>query len=125
MEYGDMTRIANKLKANWRFMFDNKEQMQIWWTYLNEFPTEEVDQGVIRYILNNTKEPTIADIVNSIKAVRNDKRRATPMQSGRAIKCIHCRDTGLIVWEDKEGRNYGRPCTCEKGVQNYGNVRSE
>ena len=119
MEARDFYRLCDRMRMNWRNMFPTKEHCLSWFTYLQEFESQDVEQGVIRYILNNTKEPTIADIINSVKKVREDKRRATPIQSGREIRCIHCRDTGLIVWEDKDGRMYGRPCDCEKGTESY------
>lgn len=124
----EFTKATNKLKANWRFMFSEPGQMDVWWTYFMDIPDEDVMRGINRYILNNTKEPTISDLLDSIKNARIDynKTSTVPYQSGRTISCIHCRDTGLIVWEDNDGRFFGRPCDkCSAGIRNYGEAKGD
>lgn len=114
--------LAKQLHYSFKFMFPNndegKEQLLSWITYLCDYTVEEAEKGVRRYILNHAKEPSIADIIDSIKAVRAEKPK--PYKFVEGFYCIHCKDTGLIVWEDEDGRFYGRPCGCKAGVEKYG-----
>ena len=100
-------------------MFQTQEEMLLWWTHLRDYSFAEAKGGAVRYILSETTEPKIRNIIDAIDAYKATQRKAT-YSNEKTIGCIHCRDTGLITWTSKTGVRLGRPCDkCNRGRQNY------
>ncbi len=120
-EYRDIVRL---LRGSFRQMFQTNEQTEVWWTWLKEYDFHDAKNGVTSYIMNETREPTIAAIIDWIDKARERERiqmrNAQIPNNSKTVRCIHCKDTGLIVTTTPTGVQVGRACReCEMGRTRY------
>ena len=120
-EYREIVRM---LRGSFRQLFQTDEQTEVWWTWLKEDDFFEAKMGVTAYIMKETREPTVAAIIDSIEKERERERSrkmyTTIPANTKTVRCIHCKDTGLIVTETKTQVLVSRPCReCEMGRKNY------
>ena len=130
MKFEDFDRgIRTIIRAVWKDMLLAKAETKIWFETFRNYDLGTVEAAVKEYIRHNKYRPTPADIFDFIPAAepKSGATEFTPryetMPDGtrqRVVQCLKCRDTGLIVWEDKDGYRYGKPCTCQAAIANYG-----
>lgn len=119
MNREEFIEVANTLKGNWRFMLQTQEELLLWFTHLKEYSLRDAKGGAVRYILSETTEPKIRDIIDAIDAYKASEKRTVNLNE-RMVHCIYCKDTGLIVTESPTGVKLGRPCrACKRGEQRY------
>lgn len=133
-------RIRTRLKCVWSDLFTTQEAFNVWFDSFRNYDFGLIEQATINYINKNRFKPTPADILMEIRTVRADinkqyekfvprfERIPDEKADGgyrevQVFKCQRCKDTGLIIWEDKEQRCVGRPCTCEAALANYSAAR--
>lgn len=122
MNNEEFVKVQEYLKGDFRFMFQNREQVLTWWTHLKAISYDDAMRGATRTILSRRLEPSISDYLDDVETAKRDYRRQhLPSNTGKEISCIHCKDTGLIVKEVRAtGRMIGKPCTfCERGKERY------
>ena len=121
MDYREMTTIAEQLRAAYRIL-NTEAETQVWYTYLKDFAFDVVNAAVKDYIMTEPRIPSIANIVqyckDTEKARRNTARNYDP--NAKTVKCVFCKDRGLIYYQTPTGVIQGRPCDkCEEGRRRY------
>lgn len=130
MSVEDLMDIRARLRIMWKNVMPDGNAVKVWYDTFRSYDFETIDKACIEYMKGNRFQPNPADILMCIPAKVADAKKVTdfkPMYvttpdgvTKRAFKCLRCRDTGLIVWEDKDRCYVGRPCTCEAAIANYG-----
>ena len=114
---------------NWTFLKALHEvgssSYEIFFTALEQYPVEEVQQGIRNAIRELKKTPVVADIVEYVEDVRRGNRRKTEDVNVRqafnnAVRCKNCNDHGYINIIYPSGDEAVRPCDCETGHGTYG-----
>lgn len=122
--------VRSLMRTIWPSIMPDKSSVSAWQKSFEPYSFEVVETAVRQYIACKPFKPNPADIIGMIPAQPAKAEPKAPprptyetMPDGRqvkVIKCKRCRDLGLIMWEDAEGRVYGRPCTCEAALARYG-----
>lgn len=116
----EFAKIVNALRSNYQWMLESDEEVLSWFTFLKNENYEDVRRGITRIILNNPKPPTVAEVMENTAAARREYRMNSNMNTERAVHCIYCKDTGLIVTQSPTGVMLGHPCDkCKRGREKY------
>lgn len=99
----------------------NDEIIESWFDSLKEYDFIDVDTAFREYSNSSSYTPRPLDIINLIPKAdpKTEFKQLYDSNGVKLIQCRRCRDTGLITWEDHEGRRYGKPCDCPSGRKNY------
>lgn len=114
------------LKANWPFLdFSQEETFEVWYAALSRYVIEEVLQGVQDAIEGLKHTPTVADVLDYVKNVREGRRRAEHEFNRQlfyedTVKCAKCNDHGYVTIIFPNGDQGMRACDCEAGHARYG-----
>lgn len=103
-----------------------KEPAQIaaWWETLKVYPFNTIYAAVQSYLRDETRYPTPAGILQRVPKASIGTRTEPRYESVngekvRVYACQRCTDNGLVIWDDEDGRPYGRVCNCPEGHKNY------
>lgn len=115
------------LHANWPFLdFSNEATAGIWFAAFRPYQEPEVRQGIQDAIANIQKtQPTVADILEFVKAVHEGTRRraaeqAEQRQETETVSCWDCNDYGFINIIYPTGYEAVRPCNCSRADRAFG-----
>lgn len=124
MTLSEFQRIRSILKANFKNFLNDANEIEVWYNSLKSYDAKVIEDAAWKYNKTEKFEPRIASLLEMIPKADNG-RKFTPMFEeieGRTvpvISCQRCRDTGLITYEDDDGRTVGRPCDCPAGHAKY------
>lgn len=119
-------RPFSMLRANWPFLdFSDPTTAEIWMTALEPYDAAEVRQGINDAIAHISKTPTVADVLEFVRAVHDGTRRAqTEALRNRyeqdQASCWECNDYGFITVIFPTGYEAVRPCNCEAADRQFG-----
>lgn len=116
----DFARITKMLRANYSFMEWDKYALDVWYVGLQNFDLPDLEQGVRNYIAFSAKQPTVADIIEAAKAVRDHKEPKFDWSKSRTVRCPLCQDEGCISIIYPTGKEAVRLCSCEAGQKKFG-----
>lgn len=127
----DMLNLKERLKVAWKDIMPDAASVGVWRDTFRDYDYATVEAAIIDYMSVNRFKPNPADIINCIPVAKAEPKKEykkfvpkyETMPDGRVvrvIKCRRCNDTGLITWMDEDFYRYGRPCTCEAALANYG-----
>ena len=114
---------------NWTFLKALKEaesnSFEIFYTALQSYPVEEVQQGIRNAIRELKSTPVVADIITYVEDVRRGKLRATDDVNVRqafndAVRCPACNDHGYVNIVYPSGDQAIRVCDCAGGHLRFG-----
>ena len=111
----EFIRAAKLLKGaypNYRD-FMNCESLDVWYEALQYINPDEAYEAIRKLIRHHSSPPAISDIWDEVMIIRKSKERFDPRI--KPIKCAKCKDLGVILWEDLDGRPMCRACSCEAG----------
>lgn len=116
--------LQGMLKVYGRGIFATEAEIKEWYESLRKYDFATIERAARDYIQSCQYTPTPAAIIGMIpraKPGNTQKSRFAKINGKwqRVISCRRCMDTGLITWDDADGRTYGRPCDCEAGHVNY------
>lgn len=115
MEKEEFSKIARMLAGNYSFMRFDSDTRDLWFVSLQHFSFDDVHKGVLNYIAFSPKQPTIADIVEASKAVRDRREPEWDWTKSRTVKCPKCRDKGAITIIYPTGLETCKICDCMVG----------
>lgn len=122
----EAVRPFKMLSANWSFLdFTSDTTFEIWFDALEPYHEAEVRQGVKDAIANITKTPTVADVLEFVRAVRDGSRRAAAEADWNrpetaAVGCWDCNDFGFVNIIYPTGYETIRRCNCRKADEVFG-----
>lgn len=115
----EFMRAVKYLKSNYSYpnFLGTDEALAFWYESLQFAAADELFEACKAYMRERSEPPKISDLMDGIKAVRASKRRYEAGQ--RTVKCPICKDRGVIVWDDAEGRPWCKACDCTAGRTKY------
>ena len=126
MTRDEAIRPFSMLHANWPFLdFTNPTVAEIWMNALAPYHEAEVRQGITDAIANITKTPTVAEVLEFVRAVHDGTRRAEAearrnLYDDETPDCRKCNDHGFINIIYPSGTEAVRPCTCQAAGRQFG-----
>ena len=121
----EFVSIEEILQVNYTFLdFSNDTLHDLWFDMLKNYDYLEVKGGVKNYIREQTKTPTVADIVEYIRPIRQknleDRDHNLAVLWANAVSCRDCNDNGYVIVEYPAGYEKTRPCDCAAGHHRFG-----
>ena len=114
------------MKANWPFLdFSQETTFEVWYAALSRYVIEEVLQGVQDAIEGLKHTPTVADVLDYVKDVREGRRRAEQefnrqLYYKTTVACKNCNDKGYVTIFYPNGYEYIEACDCKAGHARFG-----
>ena len=114
------------LHANWPFLdFGDETTAGIWYEALKQYQEPEVRQGITDAIANLQKTPTVAEVLEFVRAVHNGTRAAAAeearnRQPDETVACFDCNDHGWVTIIFPTGYTAVRPCNCQAAERAFG-----
>lgn len=118
----DFLRITKMLRANYSFMEFDRDTADVWYVSLQHFDIQDLEKGVRNYMAFSAKQPTIADITEAARAVRDHREPEFDWSKSRTVRCPKCQDDGGVTVYCPKGE-YFLICSCEAGQRKYGTHR--
>lgn len=126
MTRDEAIRPFSMLHANWPFLdFTNPTVAEIWMNALAPYSEPEVRQGITDAIAHITKTPTVAEVLEFVRAVHDGTRRAEAEARRNRYDedqpaCRECNDHGFINIIFPTGYEAVRPCRCQAATRQFG-----
>lgn len=92
----------------------NETQADYWYINLKPYDLQTYQRAVGEYARKNKYMPTIADILETIKNIKNRTAEEIKTEEKPQVKCDKCHGTGLIKYI-KDGYEYLCTCNCPAG----------
>lgn len=123
MKFENMEIVIQRLKSSWPYLNLDKQQVSFWYGFIKSYSDEEVSDAVNLYCEEQTRQPTISDIITYVKRIRDQKRRKAEEQrlynfdvhNERTVKCRNCNDVGHWWYIYPTGVETVMFCDCEAG----------
>ena len=115
----EAVRPLAMLKANWPFLdFSDQVTAELWMAAFEPYMEAEVRQGITEAIANISRTPTVADILEYVRAVHDGTRRAEAeairnRDDSETVNCWNCNDYGFVTIIYPNGDQAVRPCNCQ------------
>lgn len=121
----ELIDIEEILQANFQFLdFSNDVLHDLWFDSLKKYDVIEVKAGVKAYIENESKTPTMNDILEYIRPIRkkNIEEHEHNLQVlwANSVRCPDCNDNGYVIILYPSGYEKLKPCDCEVGHHMFG-----
>lgn len=115
------------LSANWPFLKMNEEiTFEMWFAPLQDYPVEEVTEGIRRAISEINHTPVVAEVLSYVRNVRDrNRQRMEEVEFNRqrltgSVNCRKCNDYGFVTIVYPTGYEAVRPCSCQKAELAFG-----
>ena len=114
--------------------FDNPALHELWYESLKRFDVIEVKDGVRQYMEYERTTPTLADLLQYIRPIREKRveeyEHNVNLLLKDSVKCKACKDRGYILVRYPTGYEAVKPCDCDAGHLRFGkrywdNVRQD
>lgn len=121
----ELIPIEEMLQANYQFLdFSNPALHGLWYEALKEYAEPDVRSGIKCYIRNESKTPTVHDVLEYVQP-HSDQRRMElehnlAIRDSGKVNCQKCNDAGYVVINYPTGLETVRPCDCEAGHRQFG-----
>ena len=115
----EAVRPLAMLRANWPFLdFSDQVTAELWMAAFEPYMEAEVRQGITEAIANISRTPTVADILEYVRAVHDGTRRAEAeayrnREESESVNCWECNDHGFVNIIYPNGDEAVRPCNCQ------------
>ena len=121
----EMLKIEDMLQANYQFLdFSNSVLHETWFEMLQRFDFVEVREGVKSYMAAESKTPTVHDLLEHIRPIREknieNHEHNVRVMFQNAVRCTDCNDYGYVQIIYPSGYEAIRPCDCQAGHQRFG-----
>lgn len=126
MTQEESVRPFAMLHANWPFLdFSDETTAGIWYEALSPYQEPEVRQGIRDAIANLQKTPTVAEVLEFVRAIHDGSRRAAAeadrnRPEAETVACFDCNDRGYITIIFPNGSEAVRPCNCQAADRAFG-----
>lgn len=117
-EFNEIKRILN---GRYKICEDQTDVIR-WYEGLKEFDFSVVKEAVNDWIVNDGWKPEVVNIAERCRDIIRwrQQSRMNMDPNEKTVRCVHCRDSGLITTTTRKGIVQGRPCDkCFRGKKNY------
>lgn len=121
----EFSQVEDMLQANYQFLdFTNSALHELWYDSLKRFDVIEVKDGVRKYMEFERTTPTLADLLQYIRPIREKRveeyEHNVNLLLKDAVKCKACKDRGYILIRYPTGYEAVKPCDCDAGHLRFG-----
>ena len=98
----EFSQVEDMLQANYQFLdFTNAALHELWYESLKRFDVIEVKDGVRQYMEYERNTPTLADLLQYIRPIREKRveeyEHNVNLLLKDSVKCKACKDRGYIL----------------------------
>ena len=121
----ELFEIEDLLQVNYQFLdFSNETMHGLWMEMLEKYDFREVRAGIKAYIENESKTPTINDVLEYIRPIRKqtieDREHNLQVLWANSVTCPKCNDNGYTMILYPNGDEAAKPCDCQIGHHRFG-----
>lgn len=121
----ELCEIEDMLQANFQFLdFTSDTVHNLWMESLQRYDFAEVRAGAKLYIEEQSKTPTLHDILEYVIPIRQrnmeEAEHNPKVLFDNAVHCVDCNDNGYVMVLYPSGDEKCRPCDCKAGHHRFG-----